>query len=164
VTEHHFPAEELEVRVLQPAVAQSLVGQIVHVLENEQPSHQPRRQRRMAGPFVTHRAEAPSQEIPIDLRGQPHQRMAEVDDLIQRWTKQVVLAIVARLAHRSPSTANLIVEGITNRSNPESQNARKPGFAPGFLAKSNTSSTQISLIRQLLLHSSRTTSSNPPSG
>jgi hypothetical protein len=28
--------------------------------------------------------------------------MAKVDDLLQRWTKQIVLTIVARLAHGSP--------------------------------------------------------------
>src|SRR5262249_16006081 len=33
---------------------------------------------------------------------QPRQRMAKVDDLLERRAKQVVLAIVARLAHRSP--------------------------------------------------------------
>jgi hypothetical protein len=40
----------------------------------------------------------------------------------------------------SPPTANLAVKGITNRLNPESQNARKSRPAPGFLAKSNTCS------------------------
>jgi hypothetical protein len=39
-------------------------------------------------------------------------RMAKVDDLLERRAKQVGLAIVARLAHRSPPTANLAVEGI----------------------------------------------------
>jgi hypothetical protein len=37
--------------------------------------------------------------------------MAKVDDLLEKRAKQVVLAIVARLAHRSPPTANLAVEG-----------------------------------------------------
>ncbi len=32
--------------------------------------------------------------------GQPHQRMTHVDDLIERRTKQVLLAIVARSCHR----------------------------------------------------------------
>jgi hypothetical protein len=34
----------------------------------------------------------------------PHQRMAKMDDLLQRRAKQVVLTVVARLAHRSPLT------------------------------------------------------------
>ena len=38
-----------------------------------------------------------------------------------------------------PLTANHAVEGITNRPNPESRNARKQQPTTGFLAKSNTS-------------------------
>src|SRR6516165_8707654 len=83
--------------------------------------------------------------------------MAKVDDLLERWAKQVVLAIVARLAHRSPPTANLAVEGITDRPNRESQTAIKPACTPGFLAKSITCSGQIIAIDQSLPHSSRTT-------
>jgi len=48
------------------------------------------------------RTEASRQEVPINPRHQTHQRMSNVDDLLQRWTKQIVLTIVARLAHRSP--------------------------------------------------------------
>src|SRR5262245_51368008 len=96
------------------------------MLENEQPGHQPRRQRRLPGSHPTHRAEASRQKVPIDLPRQPHQRMAKVDDLLERRAKQVVLAIVARLAHRSPPTANLAVEGITDHPNRESQAERKP--------------------------------------
>jgi hypothetical protein len=46
--------------------------------------------------------------------------MAKVDDLLQRWTKQIVLTIVARLAHGFSPTANLAVKGITKPPNPES--------------------------------------------
>ena len=140
VPEHHFAAEILEIRVLYPPVAERLVREIVHVLEDEQPGHQPRWQRRLARPHATNRTEALRQKIPINLRRKPHQRMAKVDNRLQRRPKQVVLTIVARLAHGCPPTANLAVKGITNRPNPESQNARKPRAAPGFLAKSNTCS------------------------
>ena len=54
------------------------------------------------------------------------------------WTKQIVLAVVAWLARACPLTANLAVEGITNRPNPESRNARKQQPETGFPAKSNT--------------------------
>src|SRR6516165_8727954 len=74
--------------------------------------------------------------------------MAKVDDLLEKRAKQVVLAIVARLAHRSPPTANLAVEGITDHPNRESQTARKPTRIPGFLAKSITCSGQIIAIDQ----------------
>src|SRR5438132_796966 len=136
VPEHHFPAEVLEIRVLYPSLAQRLVGEVVHVLEDQQPSHQPRRQWRLPRSHATYRTEASRQKIPIDLPRKPHQRMAKVDDLLERRAKQVVLAIVARLAHRSPPTANLAVEGITDRPNRESQTARKPA-CHDYLLRSN---------------------------
>src|SRR4030088_1909456 len=42
VTEAQFAAEELVIRVLQPARAQDLVRQVVHVLQDEQPPSQAR--------------------------------------------------------------------------------------------------------------------------
>jgi hypothetical protein len=99
----------------------------------------------------------PTRHTELKRPRQPHQRMAKVDDLLERRAKQVVLAIVARLAHRSPSTANLAVEGITDRPNRESQTARKLACTPGFLAKSITCSGQIIAIDQSLPNSSRTT-------
>jgi hypothetical protein len=56
-----------------------------------------------------------------------------------------------------PPTANLAVEGITDRPNQESQTAIKPACTPGFLAKSITCSGQIIAVDQSLPHSSRTT-------
>src|SRR4051794_3415797 len=73
--------------------------------------------------------------------------MAKVDDLLQRWTKQIVLTIVARTAHGFSPTANLAVKGITKPPNPEFKNARKPGPTHGFLAKSNTS--RVKSLRQI---------------
>src|SRR5438105_6080809 len=127
------------------------------MFENEQPGYQPGRQRRLPRSQPTHRAEPSRQKVPIDRPRQPHQRMAKLDDLLEKRAKQVVLAIVARLAHRSPPTANLAVEGITDRPNRESQTAIKPACKPGFLAKSITCSGQIIAINQSLPNSSRTT-------
>lgn len=50
VPEHHFSAEILEIRVLHPPVAQRLIGEIVHVFEDQQPGYQPRWQRRNQSP------------------------------------------------------------------------------------------------------------------
>src|SRR6266436_5569415 len=94
--EHHFAAEILEIRVLYPPVAQRLVREIVHMFEDEQPGRE------------------------------PHQRMAKIDDLLQRRAKQIVLAVVARLAHGSSLTANLAVKGIMSPASRKSQNARNP--------------------------------------
>src|SRR5262249_54169294 len=73
-------------------------------------------------------------------------------------------AIVARLAHRSPPTANLAVEGITDHPNRESQTARKLARTHGFLAKLITCSGQIIAIDQSLPNSSRTTTATAPAG
>src|SRR5258707_1385688 len=82
---------------------------------------------------------------------------AKVDDLLQRRAKQIVLAVVARLAHGSSLTANLAVKGIMNPASRESQNARNPTSTPGFLAKTITCSGQIKAINQSLPNPSRAT-------
>jgi hypothetical protein len=91
--------------------------------------------------------------------------MAWIDELLQGRLKQIVLTIVARLAHgHLPSTANLDVEGIMGRQNRESQNARKPPPTPSFLAKPNTCSGQISPIDQAFQNSSRATKDKRSAG
>src|SRR5258706_14456795 len=83
--------------------------------------------------------------------------MAKIDDLLQRRAKQIVLAVVALLAHGSSLTANLAVKGIMSPASRKSQNARNPTSTPGFLAKSITCSGQITTINQSLPNSSRAT-------
>src|ERR1035437_7354317 len=58
---------------------------------------------------------------------------------------------------RLSSNRESAVKGITKRRNPESQNAKKPRPAPGFLAKSNTCSGQITAMFQSLPNYSRPT-------
>ena len=53
----------------------------VHVLENEQPGHQPRRQWRPALARYSHAGKALIEKPPIDLARQPCRRMAEVHDV-----------------------------------------------------------------------------------
>src|SRR5215475_2746834 len=111
----------------------------------------------MSRTYATDRAEAFSHKIPIHLSCEPHQRMAWIDEPLQGRLKQIVLTIVARLAHGLPPTANLAVKGIMSGQNRESQNARKPPPTPSFLAKSNTCSGQISPLNQAFQNSSRAT-------
>ena len=75
--EHHLAAEILKIRVLDPPVAQRLVREILHVLEDEQSGYQSCRQRWLSRPGSTDRTEASRQEVPINLRRQTHQRMAK---------------------------------------------------------------------------------------
>src|SRR5258706_4964416 len=64
--EELLAAEVLEVRVLYPAIAQSLVGKVISVLEDRQPRHQPRRQRRLARLVGVHRTKLLFQKTPVD--------------------------------------------------------------------------------------------------
>src|SRR5258707_9272301 len=134
--EHHFAAEILEIRVLYPPVAQRLVREIVHMFEDEQPGHQPCWQWRLPRPYATYRAEALRQKIPINLRREPHQRMAKIDDLLQRRAKQIVLAGVAAPAQCSSLAANIPIKGIIRPAPPKSQNARNHTSEPRCPAKS----------------------------
>jgi hypothetical protein len=115
VAERQLAAEVLVIRVLQPARAQHLVAEVVHVLQNEQPSHQPRRQARLAGAGQAHRTEPVVEKLPVDLARQKHQRMLQIDDLIQRRLQQVLLALVPRSSHR-----------VLPHENPRSENHEPP--------------------------------------
>src|SRR5262249_53037234 len=99
-----FAAEVLEVWVLHPAIAQGLVGKVVAVLEDRQPRHQPRRQRRLAWLVAVDRTESLSQKTPVDRPCQLHQRVVHVDDLIQPCAEQILPAALPPLAwsHRKP--------------------------------------------------------------
>src|SRR5258706_13976078 len=109
--EHHFAAEILEIRVLYPPVAQRLVREIVHMFEDEQPGHQPCWQWRLPRPYATYRAEGLRQKIPINLRRQPHHRMAKIDDLLQRRAKQIGMVVVARAGSGVSLAGEFAVQG-----------------------------------------------------
>src|SRR3974377_326895 len=92
VLEELFAAEILVIRVLDPMLAQRLVGEVLHVLEDAEPSHQTRWQRRMTRLVRVDRAKLLFQETPVDRSRQPHQRVLQIDDLIQTRAEQILLA------------------------------------------------------------------------
>src|SRR6516165_4844806 len=96
--EKFLAAEVLEVRVLHPAIAQSLVGKVVSVFEDRYPRHQPRRQWRLARLVGVGRAELRFQKPPVDRPRQLHQRVVHVDDLIKPRAEQILLAGLPSLA------------------------------------------------------------------
>src|ERR1035441_1701784 len=59
-------AEVLVIRVLDPLLAQRLVGEVLHVLEDGKPRHQTRRQRRMTRLVRLHRTKLLFLETPLD--------------------------------------------------------------------------------------------------
>jgi hypothetical protein len=97
VTEEFLAAEELEVRVLDPARAEVLVGQIVRALEDRKTRHQPCRQRRLAWLVRIDRPEPLLKEPPVDRRRQLRQRMAQVDDLVAPRPEKIALPAVPTL-------------------------------------------------------------------
>src|SRR5271166_3854467 len=103
--EELLPTEELEIGILDPAVTQRLIAQVVHVLEKRQACHQPRRQRRAAGAIRIDRSELRLQKPPIDRARKLHQCMRQINDPIQPRAEQILLPGLLSLprAHRSPS-------------------------------------------------------------
>jgi len=88
-------AEILEIWVLHPAIAQRLVREVMHVLQDQQPGHQPGRQRRMARAILVDRAKRARQEAPVGRPRKPRQRVIEVDDLVQLGAEEIELARLA---------------------------------------------------------------------
>src|SRR5262249_1758721 len=124
VPEHHLPTEVLEIRVLHPSLAQRLVGEVVHMLENEQPGHQPRRQRRLPASRPTPTGlPARSSAARKCHSGAPASRTSG-------WRKLMISSRGGRnrSSWRSsrgwliglPRQRNLAVEGITDHPNRES--------------------------------------------
>src|SRR6476646_2616841 len=89
--EELLPTKELEIGILDPAVTQRLIAQVVHVLEKRQACHQPRRQRRAAGAIRIDRSELHLQKPPIDRARKLYQRMRQINDPIQPGAEQILL-------------------------------------------------------------------------
>src|SRR5580704_12055599 len=107
--EELLPTKELEIGILDPAVTQRLIAQVVHVLEKRQACHQPRRQRRAAGAIRIDRSELRLQKPPIDRARKLHQCMRQINDPIQPRAEQILLPGLLSLPrpHRSPSLDHL---------------------------------------------------------
>jgi hypothetical protein len=67
--------------------------------------------------------------------------MPEIDDLIQWRVQQILLSVVARLAHRSTPEVENSFRGIMLPSESWIPNRKKTELITGFPAKSITSST-----------------------
>jgi hypothetical protein len=97
VLEKLLAAEELVVGVLDPSGAQILVGEIVRVLEDRKPRHQPRRQRRMPRLVRIDRAEPFLEKAPVNRPTELRQRVIPGDDLVEPRPEEIVLSAVATL-------------------------------------------------------------------
>src|SRR5450631_3336776 len=88
VLEKLCPGEELEVRVVDPALAHAFVGQPVNVLEQYQPDHEPRLD---PGPalLAVERRDLAIDPAPINPAGELRQFVLEVDDLVEPRSEQI---------------------------------------------------------------------------
>src|SRR5450631_4513240 len=160
--EELLAAEVLVIRVLDPVLAQRLVGVVLHVLEDGKPRHQTRRQRRMTRLVRVDRAKLLFQEAPVDRSRQPHQRVLQIDDLIQTRAEQILLVGLPSLLWLHCESLRLTrVESresqLQIRGNRQTEFARKPAATPHKLANSITSSRPINQPAQRLRNSSRPT-------
>jgi hypothetical protein len=97
VPEELFAAEELIIRILDPARAQILIGEIVHGLEDRKPSHQARRQRRLSSLVGIDRAEPLLEKAPVDRPAELGEWVIRVDDLVEPGPEEIVLPAVPPL-------------------------------------------------------------------
>src|SRR4249919_1742247 len=89
VLEKLFAGEELEIRVVDPALAHPFIGQSVNVLEQQQPDHEAGLDPRPAV-LAVERRDLAVDPVPIDLAGKQNQLVLQVDDLVQPGPEQIV--------------------------------------------------------------------------
>src|SRR5450432_1027243 len=135
VPEELLAAEQLIIRVLDPALAQNFVGEVVHMLEDRQTRHKPRRQGRMARSVRIDRAEPLLQKAPIDRERQLRQRMLQIDDLIEPRPEQIVLAAIAPLPWPHRITLHRADGGRESRPRPPFNLQEIKLIGPTFLQK-----------------------------
>ena len=131
--EELLAAEQLIIRVLDPARAKILVGEIVHVLEDRQARHQPRRQRRVSGLVRIDRAEPPLEKAPVDRPAKLRQRVIEVDDLVEPGPEKIVLPAVPPLPGPHRITLRQADGETKSRSNDPINLQEKKSTAAAFL-------------------------------
>jgi len=74
----------------------------MHVLEDRQPGHQPRRQRWPARLVLIDRPEPFLEKAPVGLARQLHQRIPQIDDLVETRAEHVPLPRLAPLLRLLP--------------------------------------------------------------
>src|SRR3954451_22363809 len=89
VPEKLFAGEELEIRVVDPALAHPLIGQPVDMLEQQQPDHEAGLDPRPAV-LAVERRDLAVDPVPIDLAGKQNQLVLQIDDLVQPRPEQIV--------------------------------------------------------------------------
>jgi len=97
----------------------------MRVLENREPGHQPRRQRRLTRPVRIDRPEPLLKKPPVDRRGEPRQRVAQVDDLVEPSPEQIALSALPPLLRPHRITFRLLTKAKESRPKAPRNSARR---------------------------------------
>src|SRR5437762_10852012 len=102
VLEELLSSEVLEIRVIDPALARTFVGEPVNMLEQKKPDHKPCRNSRPTTVAVQ-RCDLAVDKVPVDLTRELHQLVPHVDDLVQLRAEQITRScrLVLFRPHRS---------------------------------------------------------------
>src|SRR4051812_17791614 len=119
VLEKLLAGEELEIRVVDPALAHPLVGQPVNVLEQQQPDHEAGLDPRPAV-LAVERRDLAVDPVPVDPAGKQSQLVLQIDDLVEPRPEQIVRT--RRLVLLRPHRSLRYGQGIMLRSLRESRN------------------------------------------
>ena len=128
----------------------------MHVLEDRQPRHQPRRQRRAAGRIRIDGSEPLLEEAPLDRPGELRHWMIKVDDLVELALNRSLCPVCRRSFGRMKAPVAASTEQGNHARGPD-QFARKPVHNECNPANTITSRTPKLTMRQGLGSFSRAT-------
>src|SRR6476469_5996562 len=117
VLEKLLSGEVLEIRIMHPALADTLVGQSVDVLEQQQPDHESGLNSRPA--FVAvERRDLAVDPLPFNLACKQHQLVLHVDDLLEPRSEQIARSrrLMLLRPHRSLRCSHRITPADSRKS------------------------------------------------
>src|SRR6476646_4338355 len=117
VLEKLLSGEVLEIRIMHPALADTLVGQSVDVLEQQQPDHESGLNSRPA--FVAvERRDLAVDPLPFNLACKQHQLVVHVDDLLEPRSEQIARSrrLMLLRPHRSLRCTHRITPADSRKS------------------------------------------------
>src|SRR5256884_6620655 len=138
VLEELLSSEVLEIRVIDPALARTFVGQAVNMLEQKKPDHKPCRNSRPTTVAVQ-RCDLAVDKVPVDLTRELHQLVPHVDDLVQLRAEQITRScrLVPFRQHRSLRYGGALTQPLHSRDT-RKRNCKLP--APQTLKPCNLKS------------------------
>src|SRR4051794_11946609 len=140
VPEKLFAGEELEIRVVDPALAHPLIGQPVDMLEQQQPNHEAGLDPRPAV-LAVERRDLAVDPVPIDLAGKQNQLVLQIDDLVQPRPEQIVRSRRPVLLRSHRPLRCTTESWSAAKGNPQTKIARFGGLKPPIPAISNAAAT-----------------------